>query len=169
MLRYQRRLERLFGAMLDESSGPVGFALVDGDHGLATQPNPDHPQKYVPYLQLACHESENLYLTDEVLAHLGFNWETAKERIREAGPDYGEKQALLANVDAWDRRTHDLKDVIDPVAQTLDERGLPWSLRIGKCLGASRPAGQLAEFLGDSVVATIWGPEPHERSSDGPR
>jgi predicted ATPase len=159
MLRYQRRLERLFGAMLDESSGPVGFALVDGDHGLATQPNPDHPQKYVPYLQLACHESENLYLADEVLQCLGTDWERAKDRIKAASSDYGEKQALLANVNSWDRRTHDLKDVINQVAQILDERDLPWSFQIGKCLGASRPSGQLAEFLGDPVIETIWGSE----------
>jgi len=30
MLRYQRVLERLFGAMLDDSSGLVGFVLVAG-------------------------------------------------------------------------------------------------------------------------------------------
>jgi hypothetical protein len=148
--------------MLDESSGPVGFALVDGDHGPPPEPSTECPQNFVPYVQLACNESENLYLTDEVLGSLGLDWERAKERIKEASPAFGEKQASLANVDTWDRGRHELKDVIDQVVRILDERGVPWSLRIGKCLGASRPSGQLAAFLGVSVVESLWGPEPSQ-------
>ena len=33
---------------------------------------------YIRYLQLACHESENLYLSDEVLSDMGTTWNEAK-------------------------------------------------------------------------------------------
>ena len=91
------------------------------------------------------------------MALLGMDWDTARARVREASHEFGVKQEFLAGVDSWDRGTHDLKAVINEVAQILDERPVLWSVRVGKLLGASRPSGQLAEFLGDPVVETFWG------------
>ncbi len=71
--QYQKTLERMFGA-LSENMELRGIALLDGDKGVP-KPDAGNPQTYVRFMQLECHETENLYLTDEVLAALGFTWD----------------------------------------------------------------------------------------------
>ncbi len=61
-------------AALREGQNLSGYALLDGDKA-KPQPSQDNPQKHVRFIQLACHEFENLYLTDQVLALLGTNWQ----------------------------------------------------------------------------------------------
>ena len=161
--RYQKTLERILTCILDSPSKPSGFALVDGDKSLP-QPSSHNPQQHIPFLKLACRESENLYLTDEVLSDLGITWEKAKERIKEGSSRCGEKRAILETVDSWDRKTQDLKGVIKEISRIIDEKDLPWTLRVGKRLGKGRPTGQLKEFLGDEVVNALWGPDPSSLS-----
>ena len=75
IMRYQRTLERMFAA-LSENAQLRGIALLDGDKPLPT-PHPDSRQDYVRFARLACHETENLYLSDELLADIGHNWQSA--------------------------------------------------------------------------------------------
>ena len=81
--QYQKSLETILGA-LREPTTPAGFALLDGDKPLP-KPNADSPQRHIGFIGLACHEAENLYLTDEVLEALGTDWNKASAAIAAKG------------------------------------------------------------------------------------
>jgi len=153
---YQKTLEKLFSNLRSNESEPVGYALLDGDKEI---PNEDahNPQKNIKYLKLSCLESENLFLTDEVLSLLGTTWEEAKEKIKEASSNYGEKKIKLDKCDNWDRKTADIKDVIQQLVYILDpDKKVPWTLRVAKCIGDKKPEGQIAEFLGENIIKALW-------------
>lgn len=154
---YQKTLEKLFESMRSTSTNPAGYALIDGDatHPQSTSQN---PQKHIKYLKLSCRESENLFITDEVLKKLSLDWETAKTKIKEAASSkrHGEKSDRLSSCDTWDRKNEDIKEVIGPLSEILDPTGPHWTVRVGKCIGEQKPTGQLAEFIGDSVINTFW-------------
>jgi len=106
--RYQSKLEQVFNALSEPHQTPIGFALLDGDKELP-QPSPQNLQRHVKFLQLCCHESENLYLTDEVLLTFQHTWETACAAIQVLeGTVSQDKAAALALVRA-DRRWADLR------------------------------------------------------------
>jgi hypothetical protein len=159
--KYQRSLEKLFAALRENAAAPAGYALLDGDKP-KPRANPDIPQDHVKFIQLSCHESENLYLTDEVLAAIGTNWDDAAatlDAIASTGK-FGNKSDLLRNPQDWNRKQHDIKPVIEQITQALDKRNVPWSIRVATAIGRSRPSGQIREFLGDEVVTALWGPDP---------
>ena len=152
--RYQKNLERMFSA-LSENMELRGIALLDGDKPLPT-PQADNPQHYIKFMRLACHETENLYLTDEVLQELGFTWETAKEKIIEQADNFGQKSVTLKNITNIHRKTADIKIIINEIAEILDPKKLLWSVRLGKIIGKSRPTGMLEDYLGEEFVSNIW-------------
>jgi predicted ATPase len=152
IIQYQITLEKLF-ASLRNGESPIGYALIDGDKSLPTNLSQNH----IKFLQLQCHEAENLYLTDEVLKKLDYTWEGACAQIIKKASKFSKKATALKNCENWDPRKEDVKDVIVPVAQILDQKGLLWTMRLGKLLGEHKPEGQLAEFLGDDVIKAIWG------------
>lgn len=161
--QYQKTLERMFGA-LSENMQLRGIALLDGDKGVP-QPDGNNPQNYVRYAQLACHETENLYLTDEVLAVLGFTWDQARARIVENAGNYGQKADELRAVANLDRRTGDVKSIIHQIAEILDhQKKLLWSMRLGKVLAERPPTGMLREWLG-SCANFVW-PAPIAQVGD---
>jgi predicted ATP-dependent endonuclease of OLD family len=84
IFRYQKTLEKMFASLRDDGS-LAGFALLDGDKGKPAA-NEHTPQNHVRFIQLACHEAENLYLTDEVLAEIGTNWVDACAKIVACSP-----------------------------------------------------------------------------------
>jgi hypothetical protein len=102
------------------------------------------------------HEAENLYLADEVLALVGHTWESAKAAIVAAAHNYGLKQSALASAGSWDRAKHELKNIINEVALILDTKRVPWAVRVGNAIGRARPSGQLAEFLGPTLLGALW-------------
>ena len=113
--------------------------------------------KCIKYIKLACRESENLFLTDEVLTLLNFaDWEAAKTEIKAESANYGAKQVQLDQCDSWDRKNGDIKDVILQLAQILSPKNVPWTQRVAKCIGDKKPEGQLADFLGADVIGSIW-------------
>lgn len=157
--RYQKSLEKLFAVLRDTDAEPVGFALLDGD-----KPKPDAnagtPQKHVRFVSLKCHEAENLYLSDEVLAVFGQTWAGAVTAIKARASEFGDKATLLADCDRWDRKNVDLKtpkQLVEHVATCVDPKGVHWTIRVAQAIGKARPTGQLAEFLGDEVVDSLWG------------
>lgn len=156
---YQKTLEQIFSSLLDPADSPIGFALLDGDKNPPV-PDSDNPQNFIRFLQLNCHEAENLYLTDEVLAVLKLNWPDAKEKIKGAAHQYGEKGSRLAQVDDWNRQEQDLKGIINEVAKILDDKNVSWTVRVGKIVGSERPTGQLGEFLGNDLINALWGAKP---------
>lgn len=159
--RYRRTLENIFKSLLPSQTTPSAYALKDGD-----KKTTNSYYEHVKCLNLSCHESENLYLTDEMLAQLGITWEAAKIKIKNESSNYGRKSKKLSEVDTWDRKTADIKNVIQQLSVILDEKHVPWTVRVGKCIGEKRPTGQLAEFLGEDLVNALWGkiasdvPEP---------
>lgn len=157
--RYQRSLEQMFAALREAGSPLSGFALIDADKG-KPQPSTQHPQDHILFIQLACHETENLYLTDEVLATLGTDWATASQKIAQEATKFGNKAETLANAPAWDRKTDDIKSVINELNTILDHKNVHWTIRTAQTIGRVRPSGQLADFLGGEVVNYLWGLGP---------
>lgn len=153
--QYQRDLETTFASLRETYSEPAGYALLDGDKGLP-QPNAKATQDHMRYIKLDCHETENLYLADEVLAHIGTDWATAAPAIEAAAHKFGEKASLLATATRWDRKTADIKAIINQVAQIIDQKQLHWTQRVGVAIGTEKPKGQLADFLGAGVVNNLW-------------
>ncbi len=152
---YQRSLEKVFAALQDEKSPLAGYALIDSDKGKPRH-SEDAPQNRIRFIQLACHESENLYISDEVLDSLGTNWTNACEAIVDAADQYGDKAALLKTARTWDRKSIDIKRVIEEISLILDKKKVHWTLRVAKMIGTRRPSGQIAEFLGDEVLGAFW-------------
>lgn len=153
---YQKTLEKLFSNLRSDQSTPVGYALLDSDKSI---PNEDahNSQKNIKYLQLSCLESENLFLTDEVLTLLGTNWDNAKTKIKQESLNYGEKKTKLDSCDTWDRKTVDVKDVIQQLIYILDpDKKVPWTIRVAKCIGDKKPEGQIADFLGTEIINALW-------------
>jgi hypothetical protein len=167
--RYQRTLERMFGALSDDAN-LRGLALLDGDKQLPSA-QPGNEQKYVPFQRLACHETENLYLSDEVLATLGHDWASAKAKIASEAVNYGQKADALRTILVDDRRALDLKNVINEVAEILDPKKLLWTVRLGKEIAKARPTGMLEEFLGKDLTTQIWGPAATQQpiAADAPQ
>lgn len=160
---YQRLLEQIFGSLLPSERGPVGYALLDGDKSVPT-PNPSNTQHFVRFIGLGCHEAENLYLSDEVLDEFDLTWDAAKAKIVSGAADFGLKEALLLSAETWDRKTSDIKDVIEQLSLILDPKSVHWTMRVGRVIGRARPEGQLAEMLGEALIQALWGeiPEPPE-------
>lgn len=153
--RYQRILESIFTSLKDNACTPSGFALLDADKPLP-QASDEHPQQHIRFIQLGCHEAENLYLSDEVLADLGTHWEAAAQNIVQRSSDYGEKAGLLATAATWDRKTVDLKQVINQLERILDPKPVPWTVRVGRVLGRAKPMGLLADYIGPQAIASLW-------------
>lgn len=154
--KYQASLEQVFSALRSEETSSSAFALIDGDKNKPIA-NSERPQNHVRYIQLACHESENLYLTDEVLELLGTNWTDAKRAILEAAPAYGQREAQLVKIAKSDRQNADLKGAMEALTAILDGKNVLWTLRVAKALGTERPSGQIAIFLGHEVIVALWG------------
>lgn len=153
--QYQRTLERMFSA-LSENADLRGIALIDGDKPLPT-PQPNSPQHYVRFARLECHETENLYITDEVLKELGHeSWDVAKSKIAAAADRFGNKADPLRALASIDRKQGDIKPVISEIAEILDPKKLLWSVRLGKFIGRETPTGQLAEFIGKKTMELLW-------------
>lgn len=159
--RYQRTLERLFVAICEVPEEPAGFALIDGDKPKPLN-NESTPQNHVRFIQLECHESENLYLTDEVLASMDTTWEEAVARIVAEAGKFGNKAEELEGAADWDRQTVDIKNLIQEISNILDPKNVHWTIRVGAMLGRSYPTGQIRNFLGDAVVSSLWRSEPEE-------
>lgn len=154
---YQRTLEKLFGS-LREIESVAGYALLDGDKP-KPQSSPQSPQNHIRYIQLACHESENLYITDEVLGLLGITWPDAVAKVVAQADNFGQKATQLKAIAGIDRQKGDLKDVINQLVEILDPKKVPWTHRVAQAIGRVRPSGQLGEFIGKDVIDSLWGPE----------
>src|SRR5262249_3507752 len=133
-----------------------GFALLDGDKPLP-QANADTPQDHIKFIGLSCHEAENLFLTDEVLALLETNWAAASTLIVTHASAFGQKAAFLATASGWNRKTVDIHEYINQVTQIIDQKNVHWTIRVAKAIGEKRPTGQLLDFLGMDVVNSLWG------------
>lgn len=157
--KYQKTFETIFLAITSPKEKPLGYALLDGDTSLPDRNNPNNPQQFIRFVRLNCRESENLYLTNEVLLDLKYrSWEEASEMIVSKADKYKNKVEILKSAKAWDRRTQDLKSVISEIVLILDPMNISWSYRVGRCIGHSKPkpTGELADFLGSELVQSLW-------------
>ncbi len=152
----QKLLEQLFAGLRDPRPAKYGIGLLDSDQALPS-PSPQCPHDYISFARLACHETENLILSDEVLAQAGLNWTSAKERIAAAQCDEDKKARLVAIADSG-RRTADLKGLIQTLESVLFPGMGRWTRIVGNAVGPRRPEGQLLEFLGEGVVDALYGP-----------
>lgn len=155
ILSHQRSLERVLNALRDADGRKSGYALVDGDKGKPSQ-NAETPQKHIEFIQLNCHESENLFLTNEVLEGMGHTWESAQKAIKKEAKRFGAKKKNILAVMGCDRQKADLKGVIEPLSLILDPKSIHWTVRVAAAIGKARPSGQVADFLGDEVINALW-------------
>jgi len=153
--QYQKTLEQIFASLRENDDSPCGFALLDGDKNLPL-PTGANPQRNIRFIRLACHECENLYLTDEVLADLGTTWADAQQKITDNAASRGQKEAALRAVAAADRQHFDVKPIINELVSILDAKHVHWTMRVGRVLGRTKPTGQLAAFLGVDTVSALW-------------
>lgn len=148
---YQKSLEQLFDSISNRKSN-LGFALIDNDNQ-----KPLVKQERIKYIQLNCHESENLYLTEEVLKYLGYSsWAEASDKILKESKNYPETPNLKT-VKHWDPLNEDIKNEIKNISKILDKTSNNWALTIGRVVGKGKPSGQLAKFLGSEVLKALWG------------
>lgn len=154
--RYQKSLETILGAIRDNSA-PAGFALLDGDKQLPKAQD-NAPQNQIKFISLACHEAENLYLTNNVLSLLDLTWDQACERIKQEATKYGNKAERLSKAAEWDRQKVDIHELINEISAILDQKNVNWTMRVARAIGEKRPEGELLLFLGDAVVDSLWGP-----------
>jgi len=152
---YQVTLEKVFGALRTMPVSPAAYALLDGDKKLPAA-SAAKPQTHVKFIRLACWESENLYLCDEVLSVIGIDWPTASAAIAVHASEHGAKASKLAAAPGWDRQIEDIKDVIDEVSLAIDPKHVHWAQRLGVTIGRAKPDGQLASFLGTDVLSALW-------------
>jgi len=155
IFRYQAALEKVFGALRERTGTPAGFALIDGDKSLP-RASVNLPQDHIKFIKLICHEAENLYLSDEVMNQIGTTWGDASTAISASAISHGSKATELANAANWDRMNDDVKNLIGEVSLAVDAKHVHWTQRVGVTLGNNKPSGQLAAFLGTSVVAALW-------------
>lgn len=149
---YQKTLEKIFASLLDSKDKPSGFALLDGDQPVSNSTE----KKHVKSINLACHELENLYLSDEVLSDIGTNWDEVCENVIANSAKYGNKNPFLKTICDWNRKTVDCKSVINELSWIIDKKNVLWTMRIGQTLGRRKPEGQLLDFLGSDVISAIW-------------
>lgn len=153
IVNYQKTLEKLFASILDDADRPNGYALLDGDKNI-----PNYSQKYIKFINLSCHESENLYLTNEVVVELGYSsWDSARHKIIQESHRFPDKSADLINVANSNTKTVDCKKVINEIVDILDDKKVLWAQRLGKILGKAGPTGQLADYLGPEIMKELWG------------
>ena len=152
--KYQISLERTLSSISDPKPRPLGYALIDGDKPLLT-PNPDNRQEFIKFVQLSCHEAENLYLTNEVLSQWNLTWTDAAQKLVAAASTKS-TLAALASAATWDRRSIDIKNVMREIVSLLDPKSVEWTLRVGAAIGKAKPSGELADFLGTSVLDALW-------------
>lgn len=154
---HQRTLEKVFAALRGPNpTKPAGFALIDCDKGKPT-PSADAPQEHIRFIQLSCRESENLYLSDDVLTSVGTTWKAVCDRAVKDAATFGEKADALRNVAGMCRKSGDFKSIINQLEQVADNKKVPWTMRVGQLLGRARPTAQLADFLGPEVLEALWG------------
>lgn len=153
IFKYQKSLERTLASISDAKAKPVGYALLDGDKALPT-PNPQSPQVFIRFIQLFCHEAENLYVTNEVLAQWNLTWIEALERLKNAAAAKPKLEIFASP--ALDKRLVDLKGLMPYLVEVLDPKKVEWTLRVGAAIGNAKPSGELALFLGASVIDALW-------------
>jgi len=156
--KYRRTLEKLFASLSDDVR-LRGLVLLDGDKPLP-EPSPQDPQDYVRCIRLRCHETENLYLSDEVLSELGHTWASAVEAARAGAQSFGQKASALQALGKLDRLNADVKGIINELAEILDPKKLLWTVRLGKHIGRARPAGMLADYIGHEALSALWPDSP---------
>jgi predicted ATPase len=157
--KYQVTLETILSSLCDKPAIPMGYALLDGDKE-PPQPTKDNPQNFIRFLKLECHEAENLFLADTVLKQLGHTWDSAIKAIKERAANHGNKKEGLEACDTWDRRWQDVKTLINEISLILDPKHVHWTIRVGTAIGATRPSGDLAEYLGKDAVGALWSEPP---------
>jgi hypothetical protein len=65
-------------------------------------------------------------------------------------------QQEVGNIDQLSSGAIDIKSLIEEISLALDPKRLHWTIRVARTIGAARPTGQLAVFLGGEVLSALW-------------
>jgi len=49
-----------------------------------------------------------------------------------------------------------VKHCIGEISKILDPKNVHWTIRVGSRIGRAKPTGQLADFLGGDLLASLW-------------
>ena len=155
MKKKQKLLEDLFSGLRDPTNKPFGHAILDGDKKL-TEPSRSNPQRYIKFYRLACHEIENLVLSDEVLQKMGLDWEEVCVILAKCKGNQLKSQRLRELCTA-DRRIVDLKGLLPLIESILFPNRGRWTRIVGNLLAQGRPTGQAAQFIGADLLDALYG------------
>jgi len=160
MPAFEDRAVKVAAAVYDNA---IFYSLRDrdeGDYGTIDAPP-------LIRLKLACRASENLLLSDDVLAHFGIEWVALQRSISEwielnhRHPRH-EAMRLFAE-DGFQRMTFDLKPIRLLLVDLMGSNK-PWEVVVGQALGMLTPSslrnpssGSMAEFLGEKLALIVAG------------
>lgn len=155
---FENEVNNILGAVYDNGKG---YSLRDKDQ----QPELIDDVGAIVRMRLACRASENLMLTDEVLALVGIDWPTMQQRIIEWAKANGAHQYhadIKAFVDGdFDRRDFNLKTIRNILVGLISPK--PWEVLVGQSIanlaqnGGPTADGTLRNFLGEKLATNILG------------
>jgi len=156
ILKYRKNAERILEAALDNPN-KCGITILDGDNkGEYTNKETD----ILPCERLQCYSLENLLLTNELLTTMKEDIELNKElEILKTDPNLTAAEKL--EIDALIKKKQNTKiskDLIKKIHSHIDSHSSSrdWRILVGKKLGAEKPTGELAAFLGTNIVKYLW-------------
>jgi energy-coupling factor transporter ATP-binding protein EcfA2 len=164
MSDYEREVSRIIGAVY-ENARAYSLRDRDGTEGELTDEPP------IVRMKLACRATENLILSDEVLAACGITWEQAVERMDSwiaNNPGHARHAAMETfRKDSYDRMAHDLKELRTLLSGVILDSTKSWEVLVGRALAAWRPPnageavpqGSIVVFLGQKAAGNLLPPD----------
>jgi hypothetical protein len=127
--------------------------------------------------RLNCRASENLLLSDDVLAGLGTNWPTLQAELDEwisQHVGHAQHDAVMAfRVGGWNRRDANVKPLRNLLMALIGSEK-PWEVAVGQAIAAlkteDRATGEngLSDFLGAKIVDALELKPPAAAPQAGP-
>ena len=155
ILQYKKNAEKILSAVLDARR--FGITILDGD-GRNNFTNTDADM--LPCERLQCYSLENLLFTDEVLRKIKdpINLNQELNDLKNT-PNITESEVIEIDAIISDKKNTKIsKELIKKIHSHIDTHASArdWRILVGKVLGSGIPTGELANFLGDSIVNYIW-------------
>jgi predicted ATPase len=162
MNKYELTVDDIASAIYDD---PKAYSLRDKDDKEGKLANKGILERF----RLECRTSENLILTDEVLAEIGIDWKTLELKMNNwlddesnnSHPKYIDVESFR-NV-GYDRKKHNLKSIRMLLVGYFMNNNKPWEVLVGQTIGKinwrnynkSNEENTLGNFLGKEFIDKV--------------
>ena len=156
---FERETQKIIQNLYDEAKG---YSLRDCDDEECEIEN----LPPIIRMRLSCRASENLLLSDEVLAKLKFSWDKLKAKMDiwlERNSDHVHHE-IMDNFknSGYDRKSFDIKDIRNDIMGIIGSEK-PWEVVVGQTIASTKwdtygcysKEGKLGAFLGRKVVENL--------------